>query len=218
MDDSRQQDGGVGVYDDHTIRDYCEMMDEVMPHLRPAEQIVYQRLFRLSHVRDSEFTKCRYEDLARQCGLSLRTFQRAVKGLRQKKLLKTLWQSHGATTFSVHVLSGLQHRPAFLPRQVRRDPLVSPLPRPARPPVYNAFTPEDRDLFITCKRSLSPLRLNEITEVAVDWLTERAGGDPEHFSDDLLRDKVDELVFREVFGAERRERYEHLFSHLYNPL
>jgi len=84
-----------------------------------------------------------------------------------------------------------------------------------RPPVYDAFSPEDRDLFLACKRGLSPARLNELTEGAIEWLTERAAGDPDAFSDEALRDKVDELVFREVFGFERRERYQHLFDQLY---
>jgi hypothetical protein len=57
--------------------------------------------------------------------------------------------------------------------------------------------------------------LNALTEEAVEWLSERANGDPNAFSDDLLRDKVDELVFREVFGVDRRERYQRLFDHLY---
>jgi hypothetical protein len=57
--------------------------------------------------------------------------------------------------------------------------------------------------------------LNELTEEAVEWLTEKADGDPSAFADDVLRDKVDELVFREVFGVERRERYQALFAHLY---
>jgi hypothetical protein len=57
-------------------------------------------------------------------------------------------------------------------------------------------------------------RLNELTERAVEWLSERSGGDLEAFSDDMLRDKVDELVFDEIFGPERRKPYEHLFVHL----
>jgi len=40
-------------------------------------------------------------------------------------------------------------------------------------------------------------------------------GAPEAFADDLLRDKVDELIFREVFGVERGKQYERLFAHLY---
>ncbi|HEU0046793.1 MAG TPA: hypothetical protein VFQ43_04185, partial [Nitrososphaera sp.] len=57
--------------------------------------------------------------------------------------------------------------------------------------------------------------LNELTEAAVEWLTERANRDPEAFSDELLRDKVDELIFNEVFGPERRKPYEQLFARLY---
>jgi hypothetical protein len=60
--------------------------------------------------------------------------------------------------------------------------------------------------------------LNELTDQAVEWLTERAGGDPNGFSDELLRDKCDELVFKRVFGAERQRQYQHLFDHLYKSL
>jgi Helix-turn-helix domain len=194
---------------------YCELMDDVMPHLPDSEQIVYHRLFRLSHVRQSPFLKCRYEDLTEQCGLSLSTVRRAVKGLRAKKLVKTLWQSHSGTTFEVYLPSSLSHRPAFLPRHLRGRDLSSSLTQPSRPPVYHAFSPEDRALFIACKQRLSPARLNELTEAAVEWLTERVNGDPDAFSDELLRDKVDELVFDEVFGPDRRRPYERLFSHLH---
>ena len=39
--------------------------------------------------------------------------------------------------------------------------------------------------------------------------------DPTAFSDAMLRDKVDELVFLEVFGPERRTAYSALFRHIY---
>jgi hypothetical protein len=99
-----------------------------------------------------------------------------------------------------------------LPRRGRD--VASPIPRSSRPPIYDAFTAEDRALFIDCKQRLGPVRLNELTERAVEWLSERSGGDLEAFSDDMLRDKVDELVFDEIFGPERRKPYEHLFVHL----
>jgi hypothetical protein len=82
--------------------------------------------------------------------------------------------------------------------------------------VYDAFTPADRELFLTCKRSLSPERLNAFTEEAVEWLSEQAHGDPTAFSDELLRDKVDELIFHEVFGPERQTAYRALFRHVYH--
>src|SRR5713101_1463852 len=173
-------------------------MDDVMPYLSPAEQSVYQRLFHLSHVQRSPITKCRYEDLAAQCGLSLSTVRRAVKGLRTKTLLKTVWESKSGTTFVVRLLSTLSHRPGFLPH--RRRGSSPALQRPSRPPSYDAFTPEARALFIDCKQRLGPVRLNELTEAAVEWLSELCGGEPEAFSDALLRDKVDELVFNDIFG------------------
>lgn len=198
------------------VRAYCELMYEVMPYLPPAEQSVYQCLFRLSHVQQSPFTKCPYEDLAAQCGLSLSTVRRAVKGLRTKTLIKTVWESKSGTTFVVQLLSTLPHRPSFLPRRGRDS---SPtLQRSSRPPIYDAFTPEDRALFIDCKQRLGPVRLNELTEAAVEWLTEVCGGDPEAFSDELLRDKIDELVFDEIFGPDRRKPYEKLFAHLYQTI
>ena len=75
-------------------------------------------------------------------------------------------------------------------------------------------TAEDRELFLACKRSLSPQRLNEITEQAVEWLTEKWGGDPVLFSDEILRDKVDELVLKDAFGPERLGKYAGLFTFL----
>jgi len=194
---------------------YQRLMDEVMPHLAVAEQVLYHRLFRLSHARRSEYVKCRYEDLALQCGLSLRTLQRALTGLKHKQLVKTLWQSHGATTFTVHLAWELARKPAFLSKRKTLEAASSPPFALATPPVYDAFGREDRDLFLVCKRSLSPEHLNALVEEAVDWLTERAEGDPNAFSDERLRDKVDELVFQQVFGVERREQYRHLFDPLY---
>ena len=215
MEQTFQDSGTLSPNWAEVVRHYSEIMDEVMPYLSPAEQVVYHRLFRLSHARGLDFTTCRYLDLAEQCRLSLSTLQRAIKGLKGKKLIKTVWYSHGATTFHVQLLSTLSHRPAFLPRRRRGESPSPAATRPFYPSVYDAFSPEDRELFLTCKRSLSPARLNDLTDEAVEWLTERVGGDPDAFSDELLRDKVDELVMREVFGIEKLEQYQHLFNHLY---
>src|SRR5215831_19101682 len=141
MEETVRADGELGRSWGEVVRAYCELMDDLFPSLAPAEQIVYQRLFRLSHVRQSPFTQCRYEDLAVQCGLSLRTLQRALKGLRQKQPVKTVWQSHGTTTFHVQLLSTLPHSPAFLPRRRRGAAPSPPLSHALRPPMYDAFTP-----------------------------------------------------------------------------
>ncbi len=102
MAENARLDGHGAASWAEVVRAYCELMDDVMPHLPDSEQIVYHRLFRLSHAQQSPFVKCRYEDLAPQCGVSLSTVRRAVKGLRAKKLVKTLWQSHSGTTFQVY--------------------------------------------------------------------------------------------------------------------
>jgi hypothetical protein len=210
------KEDGIKVEDDIQLmwstsgKAYIEVMDELLPFLTVAEQVVYQRLFRLSHVRGMPFARCRYTELCKMCGVSTSTLQRALRGLRAKKLVKTVWQSHGASTFHVQLLSTLANRPAFLPRkgQEARTRTVSV----RTPPLHAAFTSEDRDLFLACKRSLSPQTLNRITEQAVEWLTDRCDGDPHAFSDEALRDKVDELVVREVFGPERQEKYAAVLS------
>jgi len=193
-------------------KSYVELMDEIMPFLSAAEQIVYQRLFRLSHVLGKPFAQCRYDELRELCGVSLSTLQRALRGLRTKKLVRTVWQSHGASTFHVQLLSTLPNRPAFLPRKrLKKNDGIGKI---KKQPVYASFTAEDKELFLACKRSLSPHRLNAITEQAVEWLTEKWGGDPISFSDEILRDKVDELILRDVFGPERLEKYTDLFASL----
>src|SRR5215213_149465 len=116
-----QLEGAWGEF----VGQYERLMDEVMPYLPVAEQVVYHRLFRLSHGRRSAYVKCRYEELALHCGLSLRTMQRALKGLKQKQVVKTVWQSHGATTFTVRLPWELTRKPSFLPRQAR---MVTPSP------------------------------------------------------------------------------------------
>jgi len=129
--------GGWG----EVVQAYCEFMDDAPPYLAPAEQIVYQRLFRPVTRASESLTKSRYEDLAAHCGLSLRTLQRALKGLRQKKLVKTVWQSHGTTTFHVQLLSTFPHRPAFLPRQRRGAAPSPPLFHTMRPPCMMRSVP-----------------------------------------------------------------------------
>ncbi len=158
MEQNERADGQLEGAWGEFVSKYQRLLDEVMPYLPVAEQVVYHRLFRLSHGRRSEYVQCRYGELALHCGLSMRTMQRALKGLKQKQVVKTVWQSHGATTFTVRLPWELARKPAFSPRQARTG-----APSPSRlalttPPVYDAFPPEDRQLFVTCKRSLSPER------------------------------------------------------------
>ena len=77
-----------------------------------------------------------------------------------------------------------------------------------QPAVYDGFSPEDRDLFLPCKRSSTQQRLNDLAEQAVEWFTQSSHGDPDAFLDELLRDKVDERMVRKVLGVDRRGRYD----------
>jgi len=58
VEENGRPNGEFGGHWAEVVRAYCELMDKVIPYLPPAEQSVYQRLFRLSHVQQSPFTKC----------------------------------------------------------------------------------------------------------------------------------------------------------------
>lgn len=81
--------------------------------------------------------------------------------------------------------------------------------------MYNAVTPDDRELFLTCNRSLSPERLNTVTEEAVEWLSAKSHGDRTAFLDEVLGDKVDALIFEEGFGPEQQKASKHLFEYFH---
>ena len=94
-------------------RDFWALADDVLPTLPPTEQVLYRRLFRLS-----------LPGAVRSPSVGMRTWRRNV-GCRcapssgrsrdsNKQLVKTVWQSHGATTFTVLLVSQLGRRPAFL--------------------------------------------------------------------------------------------------------
>jgi hypothetical protein len=107
------------------------------------------------------------------------TLKRTLKTLTQKKLLKTTFQAKQATQF-----------------QVWERPLT-PKGKPdlgfTQPKLYDFFTPDDRSLFLSCKRALSPATLKA--------LDDEAGGDPY---------QLDLLIMSQVFGADRQQRYAHL--------
>lgn len=77
-------------------RHLAEIMTRVMPYLTLPEQRVYLCLY---YESNGLITRMRYEDLARQCHLSLSAVQRVVKTLRSRKLLQTDWRySRGTYT------------------------------------------------------------------------------------------------------------------------
>jgi hypothetical protein len=58
VEENARLNGEIAGHWAEVVRVYCELMDDVIPYLPPAEQSLYQRLFRLSHVQQSPFTKC----------------------------------------------------------------------------------------------------------------------------------------------------------------
>ena len=164
---------------------FAQLMTRVMPYLTPPEQSAYLRLW---YESDQLVTKIRYEDLARLCHLSLSAVQRVIKALRSRKLRQTTWDRNHATTFTLQIIP--------------QTPKA--IPFPTAPAIYDQFTPEDRALFLVGKRSLSQADLAALEAEATTQT------DPT-----LVRDKLDELIMRRIFGPDRQQRYETLFLHLY---
>ena len=159
-----------------------DVIDSLLPYLTPSEQAVYVRLWRLTHAEDTARCALRYEDLARLAHVSLSTLKRVLKKLAQQGLVQVEWQTKRASLFTVSVC-----------------PLVPspPLDLGLTPKLYDYFTEEDRSLFLSCKRALSPH-----DQRALD---QEAGGNP-------LR--ADLLLFRRTFGPDRQRQYDTVIAHL----
>ena len=72
---------------------YVRVMEEVLPFLFPYDQVVYHRPFFLTQAQRHAQISIRYEDLARQCRLSLSAIRRLVKALTAKTLLQTSYKT-----------------------------------------------------------------------------------------------------------------------------
>ena len=154
-----------------------ELFDYLLPYLTPSEQAVYLRLWRLSHGKGKDHCAIRYEDLAKLAHVSRSTIKRTLKKLIQRKLVTVEWYTKRASVFTVSV------RPLAPAKTIDLG---------ITPKLYDLFEEEDRSLFLSCKRSLSPRELKEIEEDA---------GDP---------GMVDVLIFRRAFGPDRQRKYEAL--------
>ena len=157
--------------------DLPDLLRAVLPYLRPAEQAVYLRLWHLAGGHGT--CSVRYDDLCRSAHVSTSTLKRALKVLAYKKLITVTFQAKAATHFQVWERS------------------LTPEGQPAlgftTPKLYDFFTADDRSLFLSCKRALSPATLQS--------LDDEAGGDPY---------QLDLLIMRQVFGADRQQKYAHL--------
>jgi hypothetical protein len=159
-----------------------DVIDQILPYLTPSEQAVFIRLWRLTHAEDKPRCAIRYEDLARLAHISVSTLKRVLKKLTHRGLVQIEWQSKRASLFTVHLRS-------LSPSST----IVLGL----GPKLYDFFSDEDRSLFVSCKRALSP---HEQKALDVE-----ANGNP------LL---ADVLLFRRTFGPDRQRQYEDLIEHL----
>ena len=157
--------------------DLPELLRSVLPYLRPAEQAVYLRLWHLAGGQGT--CSVRYADLCQSAHVSTSTLKRALKTLAQKKLLTVIFQAKQATRFQVW------ERPLI--------PKDQPVLGFTQPKLYDFFTPDDRSLFLSCKRALSPATLQS--------LEDEAGSDPY---------QLDILIMNQVFGVDRQQKYAHL--------
>lgn len=154
----------------------------IFPSLTPSEQAVYLRLWRLTHADAKPRCAIRYADLARLAHVSLSTLKRVLKKLTRRGLVQVEWQAKHASLFTVYV------------RSLSPSPTID---RDLGPKLYDFFNDEDRSLFLSCKRTLSPQE-----QKALD---QEANGHP------LLSDL---LLFRRTFGPDRQRHYEPLIEHL----
>ena len=118
-----------------------DVIDQILPYLTPSEQAVYLRLWRLTHADGKSRCAIRYEDLARFAHVSVSTLKRVLKKLAHRNLVQVEWQAKHASLFTVFV------------RPLSPSPTID---LGLGPKLYDYFSDEDRSLFLSCKRSLSP--------------------------------------------------------------
>jgi hypothetical protein len=159
-----------------------DVIDQILPYLIPSEQAVYLRLWRLTHAEAKSRCAIRYEDLARLAHVSVSTLKRVLKKLARRGLVQVEWQAKHASLFTVYV------------RTLSPSPTID---LALGPKLYDFFDEEDRSLFLSCKRTLSPHE-----QKALD---QEAGGHP------LLSDL---LLFQRTFGPDRQRKYEPVIAHL----
>jgi hypothetical protein len=116
---------------------------DLLSTLSPTEQAVYMRLSLMS---DNGKARGRYEDVAKLANVSLSTFKRAVKSLSARGLVEVIWRQKTASVFIL--------KDKTQPRT------------PQYPKLYDAFTPEDRALFLFAKKALPPAEMKGLQKEA----------------------------------------------------
>jgi sugar-specific transcriptional regulator TrmB len=145
---------------------------DVYTTLTPSEAVVY---LRLSLMAENGKVRARFADVARLANVSRATMKRVVHSLKARGLVEVSWQQKSPAVFT---LKGGEMKDAQ-----------------SRPKFYDQFSPEDRELYLFAKRSISPKEMQEIEREALEQ-----GRDS------------DALIVVRVFGAERIKKYEHLLG------
>lgn len=158
--------------------DLPTLIHSILMHLTPAEQAVYLRLWHMSGGQGT--CAVRYDDLAQSAHVSRSTLKRTLKSLSQRKLVRVTFQAKRASLFEV------------FERALTFKPTTFGLHRPR---LYDLFNEEDRSLFLTYKRSLSPTLLKELQDQSDD--------DPY---------QLDLLIFQHAFGPDRQIKYAHVIE------
>ena len=158
--------------------DLATLLQSTLAYLTPAEQAIYLRLWHLTGGQGT--CAVRYDDLAKSAHVSRSTLKRALKSLGQRKLVRVTLQAKRASLFEVFERT-LTHKPATIGLN--------------RPRLYDFFSEEDRSLFLTYKRSLSPTLLKDL----------QAQSDDDPYQLDLL-------IFQHAFGPERQQKYAHIIE------
>jgi len=147
------------------------LLQTLLPSLTPSDHAVYLRLW---HVNRGEGPwAVHYDDLAPSAHVSRSTLKRVRKTLTRRKLIAVTRQAKRASLFAV------------FERPLTTKTVTLDFDHPRR---YDLFTEEDRSLFLTSKRFLSPTLLKQL----------EADGNPY---------QLDLLIFRQAFGPERQKRY-----------
>jgi len=184
------------------LRALAEVMERVLPTLRPAEQLVYLQCLWLAGLQPGATCMVTQERLAHRTGLSRGTIQTALKALIRKKLLTVMAQ--GPRTPSLIRVERPPGGGGEVPLWLL--PLSpAPKPPPKRQRLQELLEPEDRALLEAILEGLSREERAELYQEAAACLAEEtpaAQGDPKE-----IEAMVAEVVLRRFFGPERLAKY-----------
>ena len=125
-----------------------DIIEGILSHLPPAEQVVYLRLWARTHGAGKTTCRARFEDLAREANVSRNTGKGAILKLEKRGLIEITRAPKAPSLFTVHA-----------------TPITQPLDLGASR-VLEILDAEDRSLFLEIKQSIGPARMLQYKEQA----------------------------------------------------